>query len=41
MGFASVMTIGNEVAPKGKKCSYKGEGKKRAGVAGVPTGVFI
>ena len=33
MGLASIMIIGNEAAPKGKKYHYQGKDKKMAGVA--------
>ena len=38
MGFASVLTVGNGAALKGKKRHHKGKGKKRVGVAVVSTG---
>ena len=39
--FASIMTIGNEASPKGKKCHGKGKGKRRAGVAMASMGMGI
>ena len=33
IGFASILTIGEDAMPKGKKHHGKGKGKKRAGVA--------
>ena len=41
MGFASIMTISNEAAPKGKKCQNKGKGKKRAVVAVASVGADV
>ena len=39
--FASIMTIGNEAAPKGKKCRCKRKNKKRAGVAAASIEVGV
>ena len=41
IGFASILTIGSNAMPKGKKCHGKGKGKKRAGVAAASTGVGV
>ena len=35
------MTVGNEAAPKGKKCHSKGKVKRGAGVAAVSTGLDV
>ena len=37
IGFASVLTIGEDAVPKSYKCHGKGKGKKRAGVAAAST----
>ena len=41
VGFASILSIGDDAVPKSKKCHGKGKGKKRAGVAGASVGVGI
>ena len=41
IGFASVLTISKDAAPKGKKCHGKGKGKKSAGVAVASVGVSV
>ena len=41
MGFASIMTVGNEPAPKGKKYYNQGKGKKRPRVAVASVGVDL
>ena len=41
IGFASILTISEDIVPKGKKLHGKGKGKKRAGVAAVSTGAGI
>ena len=41
IGFASIITIGNEAALKGKKYHSKGKGKKRDGVAAASMGMGI
>ena len=39
IGFASILTIGEDVTPKSWKCHGKRKGKKRAGVAEASMGV--
>ena len=39
IGFASILSIGDDAVPKGYKCHGKGKGKKRAGVTAVSAGV--
>ena len=41
IGFASILTIGEDAAPKSQKCHGKGNGKNRAGVAAASIGVGI
>ena len=41
MAFASTMNIGKGATVHGKKCSSKGKGKKRAGVALASTVVVV
>ena len=41
IGFASILTISEDAAPKSWKCHGKGKGKKRAGVAVASAGASI
>ena len=41
MGFASILTIGQDTVPKSWKCHSNGKAKKRAGVAVASAGVVI
>ena len=41
IGFASILTAGDDTELKSKKCHGKGKGKKRAGVAAVSMGAGV
>ena len=41
IGFASILTIGEEAVSKAKICHSKGKGKKKAGVAVASSGVDV